>query len=267
MIDIASKISGWLSRNESTRTNKHRRRFSPRIEQLEERAMMAADITAEWNFDQNAYQLNVTGTDDADTIVVGYDDGDLLARVLDANDNVLVSKSYGGLPFWRIHILGLGGDDVIYSTTGIQDDIQGGVGDDTIWSEGADSFLAGGAGNDEIHALGTVDVNVVLGGDGHDVLYGSFGSDYFGGGDGNDHLEGGEGGDVLFGNNGNDFLDGGYDNDYDVLWGGEGNDFLVQHWKRFIYGPGVNQWFWITEDAYFDYDDADDTPIYVYHWW
>jgi serralysin len=75
------------------------------------------------------------------------------------------------------------------------------------------SFPGAGAGAD-----------VLIGGDGNDVLDGGGGNDLLIGGDGTDRLNGGIGNDNLIGSDGNDSLDG--DSGNDVLVGGDGDDFL-----------------------------------------
>jgi Ca2+-binding RTX toxin-like protein len=70
------------------------------------------------------------------------------------------------------HLLGLGGNDVIYGAN-LADTLDGGAGNDT---------LSAGGGND-----------VLLGGDGDDALDGGIGGDVFNGGKGNDRLYGGYG--------------------------------------------------------------------------
>ena len=62
------------------------------------------------------------------------------------------------------------------------------------------------------------------GGSGNDVLWSSSGNDMLLGGAGNDRMDGGAGKDYLFGGSGDDVLDGG--NMEDILQGGSGNDSL-----------------------------------------
>jgi Ca2+-binding RTX toxin-like protein len=81
-------------------------------------------------------------------------------------------------------------------------------------SAGHDTTYSGGNGDD-----------VVLGGDGADVLSGGNGNDRLDGGTGIDHLNGENGNDVLLGGAGNDVLDGG--NGVDILVAGAGDDTLT----------------------------------------
>ena len=73
--------------------------------------------------------------------------------------------------------------------------------------------------------------DVILGGDGNDLIDGQIGNDQAFGGEGDDTVIGGAGNDRLFGDAGDDFLDGGDGNDIiagglgaDQLIGGRGND-------------------------------------------
>lgn len=73
----------------------------------------------------------------------------------------------------------------------------------TPWND----LLIGGNGNDVLCGLGGADV--LIGGKGDDHLIGGDGTDLLLGGPGNDRLEGGAGKDLLFGGPGTDELDGG----------------------------------------------------------
>jgi Ca2+-binding RTX toxin-like protein len=93
--------------------------------------------------------------------------------------------------------------------------IDGGDGNDVIWSGAGDDRIAGGAGNDELD-----------GGAGNDWLSGGAGDDLIGGsGAGNDIHQGGDGNDSISDRLGNNVLDGGAGNDR--LQHGNGNGFLA----------------------------------------
>ena len=94
------------------------------------------------------------------------------------------------------------------------DQISGGIGNDTIAGGGGDDVLSGLAGND-----------VLNGGSEDDVLDGGTGNDTVNGEGGNDSADGGADNDVVNGDAGNDFLTGGAGDDF--LGGGSGNDTLV----------------------------------------
>ncbi len=94
------------------------------------------------------------------------------------------------------------------------DNLDGGLGNDTLFGGTGNDQLEGGRGADILH-----------GGSGNDRLEGDPGADQLFGGSGNDFLLGGSGADMLFGEAGNDRLDGGGGGDR--LDGGSGDDVYV----------------------------------------
>jgi hypothetical protein len=97
---------------------------------------------------------------------------------------------------------------------------------DIINSPTRETWWQGTSGNDVFNGKGTNDV--VLGGDGDDILFGDVtqnGDLSLGNTSSNDRLFGGNGNDRLYGGAGNDQLDGGNGND--VLGGGQGADILT----------------------------------------
>ncbi|MFJ2772003.1 calcium-binding protein [Streptomyces sp. NPDC087300] len=101
---------------------------------------------------------------------------------------------------------------------------QGGNQNDVIYSEGEESAVEGGAGDDEIHGgAGRQHLN---GDDGNDTIYGGAGDDFMYGGKGNDILYGNSGNDTIYGNSGDDQLYGGPGQD--VLSGGPGRNVVHQ---------------------------------------
>ena len=139
------------------------------------------------------------------------------------------------------------GNDYIYSGTGY-DLVHGGEGNDSITGLGGSDILFGDAGNDEIWGDGGKDINygdyTPLDQEGNDILSGGDGDDTLVGQGGDDTVYGGVGKDQLYGDDqnlidtptsvhGNDYLDGGDDDDTlvgggraDTLFGGAGNDHL-----------------------------------------
>ena len=105
-------------------------------------------------------------------------------------------------------------DDITFNTTGRQDFISSGSGDDNIRTRGGNDFVVAADGND-----------YVRGEDGDDYLIGGRGFDTLRGGEGRDLLGGGDDGDLLYGDAGNDFLYG--DAGDDTLQGGDGEDYLI----------------------------------------
>jgi Ca2+-binding RTX toxin-like protein len=118
-------------------------------------------------------------------------------------DAVTVLASTGDVP---LRIDGNGGDDVLDSADhAFSVSLNGGDGNDSIFS---------GAGNDELNG-GNGD-DVLGGGLGDDLIFGGAGNDSMTGGDGNDTLDGGSGDDTLGGGLGDDLIDGG-DGAFDLL--------------------------------------------------
>ncbi|WP_270728281.1 calcium-binding protein [Shimia sp. Alg240-R146] len=103
-------------------------------------------------------------------------------------------------------MFGGGGNDTLHG--GADDDVlSGDTGSDRVFGGAGDDIVQGGAGNDKL-----------LGNAGDDTLSGGTGRDFLNGGTGNDQLEGGDGSDKLVGGTGSDTLSGGAGNDH--LWGG-----------------------------------------------
>lgn len=101
--------------------------------------------------------------------------------------------------------------------------IDGGAGNDVLWSSSGNDVLLGGSGDDKMD-----------GGAGNDYLDGATGNDVLNGGKGVDLLQGGAGNDKLTDMSGNGLLDGGAGNDTltngsgnTLMIGGKGNDKLV----------------------------------------
>ena len=92
--------------------------------------------------------------------------------------------------------------------------IDGGTGNDVLWSSSGNDVLLGGTGNDKMN-----------GGAGNDYLDGGAGNDEMNGGKGVDLLQGGAGSDKLTDTSGNGLLDGGAGND--TLTNGSGNALMI----------------------------------------
>jgi Ca2+-binding RTX toxin-like protein len=133
-------------------------------------------------------------------------------------------------------LVGGAGDDQLVGNAG-NDQFDGGRGSDTVDFSGSPRAVrvslvrgtATGQGSDTLAAVenvigsmfddlisGNALANVLLAGDGNDVIRG---------GDGGDQIDGGDGNDQLFGDLGNDSLDGSAGND--TLRGGTGDDHLT----------------------------------------
>jgi Ca2+-binding RTX toxin-like protein len=119
------------------------------------------------------------------------------------------------------------------------DFIDGGAGDDRIWGEGGSDVVLSGEGNDilygdatylpeELHGADLLDGGAgedeLYGGGSDDRLFGGADNDYLSGEAGNDQAEGGAGDDYVAGGEGDDVLKGGVG--ADVLSGDAGMDVL-----------------------------------------
>lgn len=199
----------------------------------------------------------------ADTIFAG-DGDDIVTSANNSSDN----RVFGGAgndvitSSGRGEYFGEAGDDRLIVANGTNETLDGGTGNDTLDASGAtfnyvinlttgltnfagevysgfENVLSGGL-NDELR--GTLDANLMDGGDGddrilafagNDTLIGGLGEDTLNGGEGDDSLEGGDGDDRIFAEAGNDTLEGGAGNDLlegkigdDRINGGLGNDTL-----------------------------------------
>lgn len=128
------------------------------------------------------------------------------------------------------------GDDVlIIDGDDNPDNIHGGAGNDIIQVVGDKGItidlhaaeveaMQGGRGNDVIYSSGNSTI-YVRGGDGDDIILGSAANDALSGENGSDTLSGQAGDDVLRGHRGNDYLSG--DDGNDLMWGGSDDDVLL----------------------------------------
>jgi hypothetical protein len=156
----------------------------------------------------------------------------------DRSDRASVARAKVGRRTYPATIQGGPGNDAIYTSWGA-DRLIGGDGDDRLSGGPGNDGLDGGPGRDTIYGgdgadrlygfdgddLLSADAGndrVVVGGPGNDSLSGDAGDDLLRGGDGADSLLGGTENDLLYGDGGNDRLDGGYDSD-DMV-GGAGTD-------------------------------------------
>ena len=135
-----------------------------------------------------------------------------------------------------IQVLGEGGNDTISGTLN-SDILDGGDGDDLISGDRGEDSIRGGAGNDTLS--GDLDDDQLFGGDGADSLVGGLGNDLLRGGNDDDRLNGNAGNDTLEGELGNDTLLGGSGND--LARGGSGADSIKgQSGLDTLFGGGGN---------------------------
>jgi Ca2+-binding RTX toxin-like protein len=227
------------------------------LESLEDRKLMAANITASLLGDGTLY---VEGTEASDKIQVsGHSNGiiqvtrgteqyavpirdaagtvrnwvvssrvrQIQVNALGGNDEVFLNGTFASTS--KVTLLGGIGNDTLSNQTYVTshmngetgaDTIYGGFVRDVIWGGHGNDTLYGGDGDDEI--AGGDNDDVIWGGNGNDNLAGNWGHDYILGEMGVDTLDGGDGDDALDGGHGNDSLEGGAGND--AMSGGEGDD-------------------------------------------
>ena len=209
-------------------TNRAYRKRRLLLENLENRVLMAADI----HFSHGTLQINGTDFDDKVEIsseirTYRYGSGVLSlphirASVSDANDNLLIERTYDPHRVKRIRVFAHDGNDIVRNNTDIVSSQFGGDGEDRLYGGSANDVLIGGNQSDRLYGFAGGDT--LLGGEGRDYLYGHWGDDTLRGGEGGDYLYGNSGDDELFGQAGNDRMYGGANND--TLEGGEGDDYL-----------------------------------------
>jgi Ca2+-binding RTX toxin-like protein len=143
-------------------------------------------------------------------LVIWAGSGDDLVGWADQNPAVRISGGSG------LRIFLGDGDDVAY----------GSIGADEIYTGAGTNFVDGGDGDDRIVAGGSaLDVNVLYGGSGDDLLIGGRGRSYLEGGSGADTLHGIAGSNVLSGGRGDDRIIGGVG--ADTIIGGRGADRIT----------------------------------------
>ncbi len=152
------------------------------------------------------------------------------------NDIIVLDDSYSASPngysprFVGIErIEGGGGNDVVDLTSSVfaygNVTLDGGDGNDTLWSSSGNDLLLGGAGNDSLD--GGAGSDVLQGGAGNDTLLDTLGTNVFDGGLGNDVLTDGNGASWLAGGAGNDSLNLGRGADLVAFNRGDGADAVL----------------------------------------
>jgi Ca2+-binding RTX toxin-like protein len=126
-----------------------------------------------------------------------------------AGDDVvdMTSKRY---TYGDIEIDGGSGNDVLWSGAG-KDVLHGGSGNDTLDGGAASDYLDGGSGDDKLN--GGSGIDLLQGGSGNDTLKDTSGNGLFDGGSGDDSITEGSANSMVIGGKGNDkiTLGGGYD--------------------------------------------------------
>ena len=236
-------IENWMRQ----RTSRRRRATLPtEVQSLEQRTL----LTVSTLFANN--DLTIVSDDGNDSIALGTSAVNPLLIELTINN--VVDTSLPPIPASNIRsitIIGSDGANQIdlsgvapadfdfvdpVTMKPLQILVDAGNGDDTLLSSsGFDDTLRAGDGDDLIDArMSTVTARLVIeAGDGMDTVFGGVGNEMIDGGDGADSILGGDGDDTIFagdgsdtveGNAGDDSIDG--DEGADSILGGDGNDFI-----------------------------------------
>jgi hypothetical protein len=198
-----------------------------RMEGLEERRLMAADISLDPVTgilkievdDGRAVEVrqNINKPQDSSGFAPISSISAALARILSGVEVVVGGKLQQTVPSYlvkEVQFIGSNRNDRFTNNTDIDSTAQGYGGNDVlIGGSGSDSFY-GGDGTDTLY-----------GGTGNDILFGGAQDDMLDGGSGNDVLSGDAGQDKLYGRSGYDNLFGGDQKDW--LYGGSGSDTLI----------------------------------------
>jgi Ca2+-binding RTX toxin-like protein len=172
-------------------------------------------------------QLSRASSNPLEAIIDGGDAGNVIFGT-DDPDVGIAQRLLGGRGEDRI--VGGSNNDVLIGEEG-NDNLDGGAGNDSIYGcrqtgpcgEGPDAdVLVGGDGGDMLD--GGPDADVLDGGAAGDTLYGGDGDDELRGGKRGDQLDGGLGDDRIFGGGGEDTITGGVG--ADVIRGGDGPDTI-----------------------------------------
>ncbi len=165
------------------------KKFAPRLESLDDRAMMSVTLTGGL--------LEVVGTTGVDQIRVTLPTPQTLQVTVDTTGE---SRQFDLSAVNSILVRALAGNDfvLIGPTVTLHAEVRGWAGNDTeLGGAGADTLLGGG-GNDYVQGRG-----------GNDTLLGQAGDDYLVGQGGDDTLDGQLGNDLLSGGSGTNTLNNG----------------------------------------------------------
>ncbi len=236
-----------------SRTNKRAQNTTLAVECLENRRLMAADISLA----ANGLLSIKTGTA-ADNVRIYSAEGKTQVSIQMGNAAL---EKYSFTKVYQLDIRTYAGNDTISNETRIPSIVLSGNGNDSVY---------GGSGADTIY-----------GGNGNDYLYGSRGNDTIYGDAGKDRILGGGGEDLLVGDNValatsdaaiaamktgvyNDFIDGGADDDWivgllgdDRLVGGGGDDIVYGNMGNDeIHGDGIDGLNYVRRDAQYSGNDS-----------
>lgn len=176
--------------------------------------------------------LYVIGTDVRDTVNVSLYGSNLRVQAR-LGGGALTTTWVPESSIQSIHILGCDGhDDIRLSPLVTQDAMMdGGEGNDILYTAKGNDVVIGGPGNDTIRTYDGDDT--VDGGDGIDRIWTYQGDDDIDAGDGNNYVYAGDGNNVVVAGTGNDFIQTGIGDDaihsgdgIDNIRSGAGNDFI-----------------------------------------
>jgi hypothetical protein len=196
------------------------------IESLDSRRLLSAAMSGT--------QLIVTGTADADHVLIHVDSADATNLLVNVNGEE-TSFPTNGITGIAV-VLGSGADHAIVDEHGqtihLPVTMFGGGGSDLLIGGSGDDQLFGGAGRDRL--IGMDGNDLISGGGSRDKMAGGDGSDTLLGGSGDDAIDAGTGEDLVSGGFGDDYIDGGTDadlliggSDFDTLLGGTGDDGIA----------------------------------------
>ena len=124
-----------------------------------------------------------------------------IETILAGGGNDLVDLTSRAFAYGDVLIEGGDGNDIIWSSAG-NDVLRGGAGNDIINAGAGDDLVSGDGGNDELN--GWLGNDVVEGEAGNDKLYDAFGANLLNGRGGNDDLFDGAGNSLMIGGTGSD---------------------------------------------------------------
>lgn len=170
----------------------------------------------------NAFCCDAAEMDDDthDLFIEVYDDNDIVC--LHDSNNGSCSNNIAGDQFYSYDSVIYGGDGNDFISTSKSavtavDWVDGGAGNDKIYTHAGDDKIYGGTGDDDI--IAGADDDDIFGGDGADTIDGDAGVDQIDGDAGNDVIRGGDGNDELCGGGDSDDIYG--MNDNDCICGGD----------------------------------------------
>lgn len=145
-----------------------------KVEQLERRDMCAVvdPVIVDG-------MLTIVGGDNADSIVVSLDPGNVVKVVRNLGGAQIKAYTFPFADVQSLDIRGGAGNDTIFVSKNVPlpTYIEGGDGNDFIRGSDQSNMIDGGAGNDYIY--GGEGRDVLIGGAGSDILYGYGGDDLF----------------------------------------------------------------------------------------